>query len=240
MELLRDAAAERLGVPLNAEQLDRFRRYHLEIADWSSRVNLTTVTGLEEVQYRHFLDSLSVITVLPPALLASGVRVLDVGSGAGLPGLPLKIAFPTLTVTLLEATAKKTAFLAHVCRLLGLHDVDVITGRAEALAHDPGHRESYDLVLSRAIGRLPVVAELTLAFCRLDGVVVAHKTWAGIKEEVRSASRAIELMGGRLGKVEQIARRGLDGGGALVVLDKADTTPDRYPRRPGVPARRPL
>ena len=162
MELLETAAAEKLGIELDQAQLDQFKRYHNEIADWNRRVNLTTVTGWEQVQTRHFLDSLAVSVALPPSLLTSGGKVLDLGSGAGFPGLPLKIAFPELELTLMDATAKKTAFLSHVTTVLGLDTVEVRTGRAEALAHDVGQRESYDAVVSRAVARLSALAELTL------------------------------------------------------------------------------
>ena len=193
----------------------------------------------EQVQTWHFLGSLAVSAAFPPGLTRSGGKVLDVGSGAGLPGLPIKIAFPMLTVTLVEATAKKTAFLAHVTRLLGLGDVEVITARAETMAHDPMHREGYDVVLSRGVARLAVLAELTLPFCRLGGVTVAQKG-RGIDDEIRQAGTAIAAMGGRLVEVVKVAVEGPAAAGALVVLEKVGPTPERYPRRPGIPAKRPL
>ena len=238
MELLTRGAAE-LGIRLDGMQLAQFHRYHREIVDWNGRVNLTSVTGWEEVQTRHFVDSLTVITALPKAVLSSGGRVLDVGSGAGLPGLPLKIAFPDLRMTLMDATAKKTAFLEHVTRVLKLDDVEVCTGRAETLAHDPGHRESYDAVLARAVARLPVLAELCLPFCLPGGIVVAQKG-AGIDDEILEAQDAVEAMGGALRDVKEVAARGLGEGRVLVVLDKTRPTPEAFPRRPGIPAKRPL
>ena len=238
--------ADAFGIRLSRAQLGQFHRYYLEIVDWNSRVNLTSVTGRDEVQTRHFLDSLAVSAVLPQGLLRSGARVLDVGSGAGLPGLPLKIVFPSLRMTLAEATGKKTEFLTHVARKLGLDDVEVRTGRAETLAHDPELRESYDVVLSRGVARLAALAELTLPFCRPGGLAVAHKT-AGIDEEVREARKAIETLGGGVREVRDIAFGSPNDSEtfaglatALVVLEKKGPTPDRYPRRPGVPTKRPL
>ena len=239
MEPLVTGAAEVLGVQLDRAQVDRFHRYYLEMVDWNSRVNLTTVTGWEQVQARHFLDSLCVSAVLPPSLLSSGAKVLDVGSGAGLPGLPLKIAFPTLRLTLMEATAKKTEFLRHVAQVLELADVDVCTGRAEAVAHDLRLRESFDLVVSRAVAGLSVLAELTLPFCRAGGLVVAHKG-PDADDEIRRAGKAIGAMGGKLREVTQVAAAHSGVAGVLVVLEKVGPTPAKYPRRPGIPSKRPL
>ncbi len=233
------SGAATLGIQLDRAQIEQFHRYYRELVDWSKRINLTTVTGWEEVQTRHFLDSLSVSVVLPAGLLGSGGRILDLGSGAGFPGLPLGIAFPGLNVTLMDSTAKRTAFLAHVVEMLGLGNVEVRTGRAEALGHDPALRESFDAVLSRAVAHLSVLAELCLPFCRLGGVVVAQKM-LGVDDEIRRAHRAIETMGGRLRGVEEITFEGSEGAKGLVVIEKNSPTPAGYPRRPGIPAKRPL
>ena len=237
MDLLKAGAAA-LGVYLDSLQIAQFHRYYQELVDWNRRVNLTSVTGCIEVQSRHFVDSLSVIAVLNGSLLDSG-RVLDVGSGAGFPGLPLKIAFPRLNITLMDATSKKASFLRHVSRVLGLDDVKVLAGRAETLAHDPVLREEFDLVFSRAVAQLPVLAEFTLPFCRLGGLVVAQKG-AGVDVEVRQARKAIETVGGTLKEVREVRLADFDAGAALVVIEKKATTPPMYPRRPGIPAKRPL
>ncbi len=238
METLIDGAAA-LGIRLDAFQADQFRRYHQAIVEWNSRVNLTRVVEWDQVQVRHFLDSLSTVTAFPLGLLVSGTNVLDVGSGAGLPGLALKIAFPDLRVTLLEATAKKAEFLAHVVEELSLDQVHVLGGRAEALAHDEGLREGFDAVLARAVARLDVLAELTLPFCRTDGIVVAQKS-RGVGREVQDAGRAIELMGGEVADVRELDVPAGGGAKTLVVLRKVRPTPAGYPRRPGIPRKRPL
>ena len=237
MEKLR-AGATGLGIGLSDAQIEQFRRYYEVLTDWNSRINLTSVTGREEVQTTHFLDSLTVSLAIPRDLLKEGCFA-DVGSGGGFPGIPLKIAFPGLRATLIESTAKKTAYLRELCGRLGLSGVDVRTGRAETLAHDPELREQFDIVLARALAGMAVLTELTLPFCRMGGRVVAQKK-LGIDEELSRAEGAITSMGGTFRELREVELRELGEPRALVVLEKVGSTPDRYPRRPGMPAKRPL
>ena len=229
--------AKALGIRLSETQTSRFVRYYDELARWNERVNLTSITEWEAVQSRHFLDSLSAAQALSPQMLQSG-SFIDVGSGGGFPGLPLKLAFPGMRGTLLEATAKKTAFLAHLSEILELEDISVRTGRAETLAHDAEMREAFDMALARAVAEVATLAELTLPFVRVGGIVVMHKK-ADIADELEQAQGAIETLGGRLREVLPVTLPGLDER-ALVVLEKQHPTPERYPRRPGMPAKRPL
>lgn len=231
--------AARLGLSLTEGQLASFEIYYRELVAWNERVNLTAVTACEEVQTRHFLDSLACSPVVPALPEGGRMRAIDVGSGAGLPGLPLKIVWPGLRLTLLEATGKKVAFLEHLVGVLALEGVTVLHGRAEELAHDPAHRESYDLVLARALAQMATLAELTLPFSRPGGLVIAPKG-ADVAEEVRAAARAIALLGGRLRRVVPLDLSPLLSPRSLVVLDKVSATPGKYPRRPGVPAKKPL
>ena len=236
MKLLASDAAK-LGLDLSSHQLEQFRRYYRSLVAWNERVNLTAVTGCEEVQTRHFLDSLTASTVIPSPLLQSS-SILDLGSGAGFPGIPLRIVFPGIALTLLESRAKRTAFLEHLVELLDLGGTRILNGRAETLAHRTDLRENFDVVLARSVARLPVLAELALGFCRVGGRVALHKG-AQVDGEVQEAHYAVETMGGTLKEVRKSVL-GPDDSGALVVLDKVETTPDRYPRRPGIPAKRPL
>ena len=237
MEVLAEGAAC-LGIDLDGKQVERFRSYYDELTVWNATVNLTAVSGCDEVQTRHFLDSLAVASALPATVLDGSDRLLDVGAGAGFPGLPLKIAFPLIDLMLLEATAKKTAFLRHVVDKLGLEGVDVVTGRAEEEAHRPEMRERFGAVVSRAVARLDVLAELCLPFCAVGGVMIAQKG-PQAEEELRQARNAIDTLGGRAKDRGMLVTPPV-GIGTLVVIEKQRQTPTHYPRRPGIPSKRPL
>ena len=225
---------------LDARQIDLFERYRDELLTWNQRVNLTAIVEPEQIERRHFLDSLSCLDGCADLLEAHpSARLIDVGSGAGLPGLPLKIAQPALRVTLLDSVGKKTAFLEHLVRQLGLSDVTISTARAEDLARDPEHRERYDLAVSRAVAGLPALLELTLPFLRVGGRLVAPRR-GDLEAQVAEARRAAETLGGRFGSTLPVDLEGPEAGYGLVLVDKVGPTPAAYPRRAGVPVRRPL
>ncbi len=229
-----ERGSARLGIPLDSEQLDKFRRYYRELAKWNSMMNLTTVTGWENVQKTHFLDSLAIARALPSD--ASTARnFIDIGSGAGFPGVPMKIAFPRLSGTLVDATARKVAFLRSVVSELELSDIEVRRARAESLARRENIRESFDLVFARAVAAMPTLAELTLPFCKVGGVAALHKTRAA-SGEIIAAHKAIETMGGAIREI-------VSAGGnnkTLIIIDKVAFSPPIYPRRPGIPSKRPI
>ena len=233
--------AQALGLSLTLEQQALFQRYHEELVAWNEKFNLTAITDYEQVQIRHFLDSLSCLLADEArlALNQPNSRAIDVGSGAGFPGIPLKIVCPGLRLTLLEATGKKVAFLEHLIQALGLHRTSAIKARAEELAREPAHRGRYDLALARAVADLPVVVEYALPFCRLGGWLVAQKGEAGPAEAWRAES-SIHLLGGELRRVLPVELAGLPEDRSLVVIEKVSPTPEAYPRRPGVPRKRPL
>ena len=241
-----------LGLMLSSTHLAAFQRYYRELASWNLRFNLTTITGYEEVQCKHFLDSLSCLLALPqggqggripdaiPLQLSPGfLWCLDVGSGAGFPGVPLKILLPEAKMALIEATRKKVEFLRHLVRVLGLERIEVLHGRAEDIAHMPEHRERYDFVVARAVANLSVLAEYCLPFCRVGGRMVAQKGDVA-QEEARSAKGAFDILGGALVDIKPVALPGLPAGRCLVVVDKKRKGPDDYPRRPGIPSKKPL
>lgn len=228
-----EPAARILGTPLTTAQLRQVVRYLALLSEWRKRARLTAITRPREAARLHILDSLLCLRAgIPP-----DSSVLDVGSGAGLPGIPLAIARPDLEVTLLEAVSKKVAFLEIVAAELGL-SVQVVASRAEEAARQPRLRERFDVVVARAVAPLPVLSELTLPFVRVGGKAVLLKG-PGVAREVDSGQRAAVALGG--GDVRVIpaelpgrARR------ALVEIAKVTSTPLAYPRRPGMPAKRPL
>jgi 16S rRNA (guanine527-N7)-methyltransferase len=232
------AGAQKLGLQLSPKQIGQFEIYYQELVDWNRKVNLTSITGYEEVQVSHFLDSLTVTLALrlPEG---KGMPVIDVGTGAGLPGIPLRILLPGIKLTLLEATAKKAKFLYHLTARLGLEDVEVVVGRAEEVAHDAKYREKFSLVLSRAVAPLPTLTELALPFCTVGGKLIAQKK-GEIDLELSRASGAITVLGGQLREVKAVALEEFADKRWLVVIDKVAPTPLEYPRRPGMPKKRPI
>jgi 16S rRNA (guanine527-N7)-methyltransferase len=237
--------AQRLGIRLNDDQLGRFQLYYETLIDWNRRLNLTRITDYEEVQVKHFLDSLSCwlaierLPDLPADRAAVDFQTIDVGSGAGFPGLALKLILPALRLTLLEATGKKAEFLEFLVERLGLSQVRVIKARAEELGRDPRHREQYELVLARAVARMATLAELTVPLARMGGWVIAQKGDDPLAE-VEAAGNAISTLGGRVQGILPVQLPGLEAVRHLVVLEKTAATPPKYPRRPGMPAKRPL
>ena len=198
-----------------------------------------SVRDPEAIERRHIAESLAFGALLEArGLLTDGARVLDVGSGAGLPGLPLKIAWPSLQVTLLEATGKKCRFLERVASELGLEGVEVVEGRAEEVARDAAHRGSYDLVVARAVAALPVLLEYCVPFLRVGGVLAASKGSAA-QSELEASQAALEALAAEVTDVASLEVPGLPPQ-TVVIVTKRGETPERYPRRTGIPTKRPL
>ena len=227
MELL-IAGAEKLGLKLEEQQIAQFQTYYEELTDWNQRMNLTAIIEYDKVQINHFLDSLTVVSVWKPSANKPNPKVIDIGTGAGVPGIPLKIVFPQIRLTLMDSTNKKITFLNHLKNKLGLDDIVVISGRAEELAHQQ-YRESYDLVLARGLAPMPTLAELTIPFCKISAKVIAHKK-GDIADEMRQARRAISTMGGKLIELKPVELSEFPDNRVLVVIEKVAPTPDIYPR----------
>ena len=234
-EILAARAAE-AGIPLTAEQIGQFSVYNEMLLDWNTRMNLTALTAPEDVAVKHIIDSL---TAYDAALFDGARTLIDVGTGAGLPGIPLAVYAPHLTVTLLDSLNKRVRFLTEVTAAMGLPNVRCIHARAEEAARTAEHRAAYDIVVSRAVARLPVLLEYTLPFVRVGGTLLALKGRA-YAEEQKEARRAAEVLGGGRITARPVHLPGLDDVRAILTVTKERQTPAAYPRGGGAPARRPL
>lgn len=232
--------AGKLGIEFNARQVKQFELYYRELIEWNKKMNLTAITDYTSVQVKHFLDSLTLTLVLPQEEMERpDFDIIDIGTGAGFPGVPLKILMPQPRLVLIEPTTKKTAFLRHIIDKLELENIEISNSRAEEAAHLPLYREQFALGLSRAVALLPGLVELTLPFCRIGGTVVAQKK-GDVDEEVSGAKKAIATLGGKLNQIKKIELDEFDDARYLVIIDKIHPTPNKYPRRPGMPGRRPI
>jgi 16S rRNA (guanine527-N7)-methyltransferase len=233
---LLEREATRYGVRLTDAQQRQFHRYLAMLIEWSQRANLVGNVDPEEVQRRHFLESIAFgVALREREVLRPGSSVLDVGAGAGFPGVVLRIVWPEIRLTLLEATAKKTAFLSALVAELNIHG-PVLTGRAETFAHDPALRGAFDLVVARAVAPLPALLELTLPFARIGGRAVTVKG-SRAAAELAASAHALDVLGGRAFMVPF----NVPGPGQhLLAVQKLRDTPAEYPRRPGLPAKSPL
>ncbi len=230
---------ERLGLKLTTKQLDQFELFYSKMSKWNQKVNLTTITDYQEVQIKHFLDSLTVIQAFHHLMKTPPERVIDIGTGAGFPGIPLKILIPAIQLTLVDSITKKTAFLEYITEKLELKNTNIVTTRAEELGHNEHYREQFDLVLSRSVASLPTLLELTLPFCMTGGIFVSQKL-ARVKPEIDRATKAMRVLGGRLKEIIPILLPESTDKRCLVIFDKISPTPDEYPRRPGIPMKRPI
>lgn len=232
---LREGAAN-WGLELGSRELALFSQFMESLSAGAARHNLTAITDPREIVVKHFLDSLAGVLVLDPA---AGNRIIDVGSGAGFPGLPLKIVRPELELTLLESSRKKAGFLETTVRELGLEGVLVAGLRAEDAGRDPVHRGTYHWAVARAVAPVSVLGEYCLPLLRVRGVLVAYKG-PRIGAELKQAGRALEILGGGIREVLEFTLPGGDDRRSLVVIEKTAPTPERFPRRAGMAAKRPL
>lgn len=226
---------ERLHLALSDLQYEQLMRYRDELLDWNTRMNLTAITEPGEVLLKHFLDSLSLLQ----AFHRSEARILDIGTGAGFPGLVLKIACPQWHVTLLEATGKKVTFLQHIIDVLHLQGVEALHGRAETLAHQRDYRGRFDLVTARAVSALSTLLEYAAPFCRVDGTMIFPKK-GELVEEIAQARRAAPLVGVAFVAAMPITLPGLDDGRGLLLWRQQRLCPAQYPRSGAAMAKKPL
>jgi len=236
MEKLVQAAQALFNVHLTGRQVIALTTYERELIEWNQKFNLTAIRDEKGIRTKHFLDSFSCVLAWkanPPA------KLIDVGTGAGFPGIPLKIIYPTTKVTLVESVGKKAMFCQHIVRLLGLEGVDVINARAEDLGQMREHRERYDWGVARAVANMRVLSEYLLPLVQVGGRMLAQKGESG-PAEVHSAENAIKLLGGEVRQLIPVTLPGVVDERHLVLVDKVAATPPGYPRKPGVPTKKPL
>lgn len=225
-----------LGVSLTGKQIEHFLKYYEMLIEKNKVMNLTAITEYEDVLKKHFVDSVSLVKAMD---LSYGLSVIDVGTGAGFPGLALKLAFPELKVTLLDSLNKRIHFLNEVIEELGVDGVETIHGRAEDFAKPGKLREQYDLCVSRAVANLSTLCEYCLPFVKIDGMFVSYKS-EKISEELTAAKRAVSVLGGNIEKQVEFMLPDSDSYRNLVLIRKEKKTPVKYPRKAGIPGRQPL
>jgi 16S rRNA (guanine527-N7)-methyltransferase len=225
-----------LGFQLNQSQLAALESYERLLLEWNARVNLTAIDAPQKVRTKHFLDSLTCLLVMRDTPME---RVVDVGTGAGFPGIPLKIVCPSIRLTLVESVSKKADFCRKVVEELNLEGVDVLQERAEAIGLKSAYRQQYDWAVARAVARMPVLMEYLLPLVRVGGRALAMKGESG-PAEAQAAEHAMRILGGGLRQIFPVALPGVEDERYLVVVEKHAATPDQYPRRVGMPAKRPL
>ncbi len=234
-KLVRDAQ-ELLNIHLTRRAITALSLYEKELILWNQKFNLTAIRDLDGIRTKHFLDSFFCALAWksnPPT------RLVDVGTGAGFPGIPLKILYPSMHVTLVESVSKKAMFCQHIIQLLGLKKIEVVNARAEELGRDPAYRESFDWGVARAVANLRVLSEYLLPLIKVGGMMLAQKGESG-PAEAQAAERAIDILGGELRQIVPVTLPGIVEDRYLVLVEKVHATPPKYPRKPGVPYKEPL
>ena len=224
----------KIDIRLDDKQLETFEKYYDMLIEKNKVMNLTAITEFDEVVEKHFLDSLFLSHSMN---LKAEISIIDVGTGAGFPGIPLKIAFPDLKITLLDSLNKRVGFLNEVIEELGLKDIKAVHGRAEDFARDKEYRAAYDLCVSRAVANLSTLSEYCLPFVKMGGSFVSYKS-GECEAEVTEAKSAIYLLGGKLKKIDQFSYS--DNHRSFVIIDKVMNTSSKYPRKAGLPSKKPL
>ena len=231
-----DLELEKIGITLNERQKQQFDKYYEMLVEWNKVMNLTGITEYDEVNLKHFTDSLTIARTQEMQKVQS---VIDIGTGAGCPGIPLKIAFPHLKVVLLDSLNKRIKFLEAVIEELGLENISTIHGRAEDFAKKKEYRECFDLCVSRAVANLATLSEYCLPFVKVEGEFISYKS-GDSDEEIRDAEFAVKVLGGKITDVDKFQLPGTDMGRSLVKIKKVKNTAGKYPRKAGLPSKEPL
>lgn len=230
---------QKMGININNEQIKKFSRYLELLVQWNQKINLTSLKTPQEIIIKHFLDSISCIKVIKKYIDTEGASVIDVGAGAGLPGIPIKIICPSVRLSLLEARKKKIMFLEKVTGEMNFQQVKILNGRAETFGKGPDYRERYDVAISRAVARLNVLSEYCLPLVRVGGLFIAQKG-RSYKQETEKSLNTIQILGGELIVAENVRIPFINQERYLLVIKKIKDTPSKYPRKEGLPQKRPL
>lgn len=236
MEKLVRNARELFNVRITGLQAVALMTYEKELLEWNQKINLTAIRDAESIRTKHFLDSFSCVLAWqanPPASL------IDVGTGAGFPGLPLKILYPNLKLTLVESVGKKAKFCEHIVSKLGLEEANVIHARAEDIGQDPNHREKYDWAVARAVANLNILSEYLLPLVKVGGAIVSQKG-TNAPTEIETAKKAAKMLGGKWRELISVKLPDVSEKRYLAIADKVSATPKNYPRKAGIPAKQPL
>jgi 16S rRNA (guanine527-N7)-methyltransferase len=225
-----------LGVKLTSYQLSTLEQYEQQLQEWNTRFNLTAIQEPEKIRTKHFLDSLTCLLAMRDTPMD---KIIDVGTGAGFPGLPLKILYPRMQLTLVESVRKKVEFLYHIVQTLGLEGVEILNDRVETIGQIDLHRQRYDWAIARAVAVMPVLMEYLIPLVRVGGAAIAMKG-VNAPAEVQTSESAIQILGGHLRKLIPVMLPGVADERYLIVIDKIAATPPAYPRRAGIPAKKPL
>ncbi|GAB6927969.1 16S rRNA (guanine(527)-N(7))-methyltransferase RsmG [Paenibacillus sp. JCM 10914] len=239
MDDIQKAFVERLQahhISINEQQLHQFENYYKALVEWNEKMNLTGITEREQVYTKHFYDSISLAFFVD---MMSVGKLADIGSGAGFPGIPLKICFPHIKLTIIDSLNKRITFLKHVVDTLGLDSVELMHGRAEEVARKHGYRDGFDLVTARAVARMAVLNEFCLPFTKVGGQFAAMKG-SDPAEEVKEASRSLKEFRGKLNKIHSFSLPVEESDRHIVVIDKTGPTPSKYPRKAGTAAKTPI
>ena len=231
-----DNKTKKMSIQLNKEQSIQFQKYYELLIEWNKVMNLTAITEYEEVVDKHFIDSLSIEKAVDLNIIE---KVIDVGTGAGFPGIPLKIVYPHLKITLLDSLNKRINFLNVVISKLKLENIEAIHGRAEDIAKDKKYREQFDISVSRAVANLSTLSEYSLPFVKVGGLFISYKAEKA-DEEIKNAEKAVSVLGGKIEKIIKFQLPETDIGRTLVKINKIKITAKKYPRKAGLPSKEPL
>ena len=223
-----------LGVRFSVEQIEQFYKYMNLLIEWNEKMNLTAITEPKEIILKHFIDSLTILKYID-----DNSKLVDVGTGAGFPGVPLSIMNPTLKITLVDSLNKRLIFLQEVVKELNLKNIEIVHARAEEFGQNKNYREKFDIATSRAVANLATLSEYLVPLVKIGGKIISMKA-SNAKEEINDAQKAIEVLGGKIEKIEEFNLPESDIGRTIIIIDKNKCTPAIYPRKAGTPAKEPI